>query len=96
MSAMLNNAEAAARIGCTPKTLNFWRSKGKGPRFVKFGSHRNAGVRYDPAEIDAWKAQQTYGSTTEYSAAALASTSARNNHMPPRGAVVRPWEKTTV
>ena len=83
MTTMLNNEQAAAVIGCTPKTLNYWRHKGKGPKFVKFGTHRNAGVRYDLADIEAWKEANTFASTSAYSAAARASVSARNGNLPP-------------
>lgn len=90
MTTMLSNAEAAALIGVTPKTLNWWRHIGRGPKFIKYGTHRCAGVRYDPADIEAWKAERKFNSTTEYSAAARASVNARNGNVPPpRNSVAR-------
>jgi hypothetical protein len=67
---LLNNVDAAAAIGVTPKTLNFWRHKGRGPRFIKFGPSKSAGVAYDPADIEAWKRERTFASTSAVSAAA--------------------------
>lgn len=95
MTTMLNNEEAAALIGCTAKTLNYWRHKGKGPKFVKFGTHRNAGVRYDLADIEAWKAERTFASTSAYSAAGRASTGARNGILPPVSRVTPSWLQPT-
>lgn len=61
---VLNNEAAAALIGVTPGTLKFWRCKGKGPRYIKLGSSPRAGVAYDPAEVEAWKAARTFASTS--------------------------------
>jgi hypothetical protein len=67
---ILNNDEAARLIGVTPNTLKFWRYKGKGPRFLKFGESKQSGVGYDPVDIEAWKAERKFASTTAYSPAA--------------------------
>jgi len=61
---VLNHYEAAALIGVTPATLRFWRCKGKGPRFIKLGQSKQAGVCYDPADIEAWKAERKFASTS--------------------------------
>ncbi|MGH6697541.1 helix-turn-helix transcriptional regulator [Sphingopyxis sp.] len=61
---VLNHYEAAALIGITPATLRFWRCKGKGPRFIKLGQSKQAGVCYDPADIEAWKAARKFASTS--------------------------------
>jgi hypothetical protein len=61
---VLSNEEAAALIGVTPGTLRFWRCKGKGPRFIKLGGAKQAGVCYDPADIDAWKAARRFASNS--------------------------------
>jgi hypothetical protein len=67
---VLNNDEAASLIGVTPQTLKWWRCKGKGPRFLKFGESKQSGVGYEPADIEAWKAERKFASTTECSPAA--------------------------
>jgi len=54
-AADLRNAEAAAIIGVAPPTLSTWRSKGRGPRFVKCGKS----VRYRRADLDAWLQSRT-------------------------------------
>ena len=61
---VLNHFEAAELIGVTPATLRFWRCKGKGPRFIKLGQSKQAGVCYDPADIEAWKAARKFDSTS--------------------------------
>lgn len=97
MGEKVNTEVGAAMCGVTPGTFKFWRHVKKGPKFIKLGTSKQAGVCYDVDDIEAWLAERKFSSTTECSAAARASTSARNTHMPPpRGAVLRPWEKTTV
>ncbi len=61
---VLNHYEAAEQIGVSPATLRVWRCKGKGPRFIKLGQSKQAGVCYDPADIDAWKAERKFDSTS--------------------------------
>jgi len=64
MVKVLNNNEAAALIGVTPATLRFWRCKGRGPRFVKLGDAKQAGVAYVEAEVLAWRDARTFASTS--------------------------------
>ena len=49
-SHLINEHEAAARLGLKVSTLRRWRWSGKGVSFRKIGS----AVRYDPAEITAF------------------------------------------
>lgn len=64
VTTLLNNEAAASALGISPITLKIWRCKGKGPRFIKLGESKQAGVCYDPAEIEAWKAARTFASTS--------------------------------
>lgn len=64
MNATLSNNEAAALIGITPNTLRFWRCKGRGPQYTKLNDSKQAGVRYDLADIEAWKAERKFASTS--------------------------------
>lgn len=73
MSAALNNDEAAALIGITPATLKFWRCKGRGPRFIKYGPSPRAGIAYDPADIQKWLDERKFASTSAYSPAAVSN-----------------------
>jgi len=57
-------------IGIKPNTLEIWRVKGKGPRFVKLGRARQAGVAYSRSEVERWLSERTVSSTSEYSAGA--------------------------
>ena len=60
----LDNNAAAAALGIKPNTLKFWRCKGRGPRFTKLANSKRAGVRYDPADIETWKAARKFDSTS--------------------------------
>ena len=60
----LNSKEAAAVIGVTPATLRFWRCVGKSPPYTKLGKSKQAGVRYNLEDIEAWKADRKFDSTS--------------------------------
>lgn len=62
---ILNNTEAAALIGVTPATLRFWRCKGRGPRFVKLGEAKQAGVAYIEADVIDWRNARRFASTSD-------------------------------
>jgi predicted DNA-binding transcriptional regulator AlpA len=47
-STLINETEAARRLGLAVSTLRRWRWQGNPPQFVKIGS----AVRYDPIVID--------------------------------------------
>jgi predicted DNA-binding transcriptional regulator AlpA len=51
-------AEAAEWLGISPLTLRDWRSSNRGPRAVRLGRGRGAGVRYRPVDVKAWAASQ--------------------------------------
>lgn len=44
------------------RTLSNWRCLGTGPKFVKLGGR----ILYPLAEVEAWEARRTAGSTAEY------------------------------
>lgn len=46
----LTTKGAAKLLSCGTSTLEPWRSKGKGPNFVRIGS----AIRYPRADLDAW------------------------------------------
>lgn len=64
MEALLNTKDAAPRIGVSQGTLENWRCQGVGPKFIKTPGRRGK-VLYDPADIQAWKAENRYQSTSE-------------------------------
>ena len=88
----LNTQRAAEMLGISPITLRIWRCAGKGPRFTKLGDAKQAPVVYQRADLEAWIAQRTFGSTTAYSPAALAS--APKPTPAPVARVVAPWQAT--
>lgn len=62
---ILNNSEAAAMIGVTPATLRYWRCVGRGPKFVKLGAAKQAGVAYLESDILEWRNARTFASTSD-------------------------------
>ncbi len=71
---LLDNGQAAAMLGLKPNTLEIWRCKGKGPPFVKLSTGKRGHVRYVRSELMHWLRQQTFASTSAYTAAARART----------------------
>jgi predicted DNA-binding transcriptional regulator AlpA len=69
---VLNNDDTAAILGIKGSTLKFWRHKGKGPRFVKLGDAKQAGVAYVEADVLEWRDARKFSSTSAYSSAAIA------------------------
>lgn len=57
----LTPEELAERWLMSIHTLDGWRSRGIGPRFVRFGKH----VRYPLARVEEWELEQEKGSTAE-------------------------------
>jgi hypothetical protein len=54
---LLTTAEVAARLRVKKNTLDKWRLRGRGPRFLKFGSDGASGrVRYTEEAIDEYVA----------------------------------------
>jgi predicted DNA-binding transcriptional regulator AlpA len=66
----LSSAQAAAMLGIKRTTLEIWRYRGKGPRFVKFGKAKQSGVVYRRSDVEAWMTENTFSSTSAYSAKA--------------------------
>ena len=75
---LLDNEQTAALLGIKPNTLEIWRHKGKGPRFVKLGRAAQAPVRYQRSAVAEWLEQQSFASTSAYSPAAHTSAKPRN------------------
>jgi len=57
----LTEAEVAERLAISPRTLQTWRYKGGGPRYLKVGS----AVRYRPEDVAAWLERQTRANTAD-------------------------------
>jgi predicted DNA-binding transcriptional regulator AlpA len=58
---LLTEAKVADLLAVSPRTLQMWRYKGGGPRYLKIGS----AVRYRLSDVDAWLARQTRASTAD-------------------------------
>ncbi len=59
--APLPTPDAAVLAGVSPKTLENMRSAGGGPKYLKLGRK----VAYDPRDIEAWKDERRFSSTSE-------------------------------
>lgn len=89
---VLNNEEAAKLIGVTANTLRWWRHIGRGPKYIKYGDSKYAGVGYEVADIEAWKAERKLRSTSEHSPAArLSGGHVSNRHPVSSSTIPAPW-----
>ena len=59
--APLPTPDAAVLAGVSAKTLENLRSMGGGPKYLKLGRK----VAYDPRDIEAWKDERRFSSTSE-------------------------------
>lgn len=64
MGDLLDTKGAAPLIGVAPGTLENWRTRGIGPKFIKTLGRRGK-VLYDPADIEVWKDANRFQSTSE-------------------------------
>ena len=64
MQDLLDTKATAPRLGVAPGTLENWRVQGVGPKFIKTPGKRGK-VLYDPADIELWKAENRFQSTSE-------------------------------
>lgn len=54
MERLLTTEEVAELLGVAPGTVENWRYKQEGPRFVKLGYKRHSPVRYRPEDVQAF------------------------------------------
>ena len=57
MAELLTPSQVAARLSVSLHTLQAWRSKCVGPKYVKLAGGVNASVRYRSDELEAWLAR---------------------------------------
>ena len=53
-SQWLSRADLAGRLGIPESTVKYWATRGRGPRYARFGNH----VRYRLADVEAWEEEQ--------------------------------------
>lgn len=63
MKSLLNVREAAAHLNLSKSTLDKWRCKALGPRFIRLGKRR---IAYALIDLDRWLADRKHSSTAEY------------------------------
>ena len=95
---MLTAEQASPLIGRTVGTMKVDRVYGRGPKFIKCGEGKASGVRYRRSDIEAWLAERTFSSTSEYSAAARQSRArtAPAMRIAPNQTATPPWLKSNV
>ena len=59
---LLTEAEAARRLGFTPRFLQQRRYTGGGPRFVRISARA---IRYRPEDLEAWATERLRTSTSD-------------------------------
>lgn len=62
---LLTTKEAARFLRLSHRTLEGFRVRGMGPRFIKAGSGLRSRVLYHPADIRTW-VERRFSSTSEY------------------------------
>lgn len=64
--AMLDTHDAAELLGVSPRTLEAWRVRGGGPRYVVLGAAtvRRGVVRYRRTDLDAYVGARVRSSTS--------------------------------
>jgi predicted DNA-binding transcriptional regulator AlpA len=60
---LLNTNQVAEWLGCSPQSLEIYRSRGEGPRFIVIGP-RN--IKYRRSDVKAWLKTRVHQSTREY------------------------------
>ena len=51
---LLTQEQVAEILQIHPGTLENWRTRGEGPRFVKLGNKRRSPIRYRRQDVDDW------------------------------------------
>ena len=59
---LVDEGQAAAALGITPRTLQMWRHKGGGPVFVRISSRC---IRYRMADLESFAAERVRTSTSD-------------------------------
>lgn len=59
---LLSTAQAADALGLSERTLQDWRLRGRGPRYVRMSARA---VRYRPRELAKWIAGREVASTCD-------------------------------
>ena len=67
LEVLITEVEAAKFLSFAPRTLQNWRIRGGGPKFIR---HRARTVRYRRKDLVAWLEERLVSSTSEASAAA--------------------------
>lgn len=61
---LLTETEAAKILGFSPRTLQKWRVRGHGPRFIKISDNKGP-VRYRPQDLHTFLADRLRRSTSD-------------------------------
>ena len=59
---LLTETDAAKHLGFSPRTLQSWRLRGCGPRFVRVSARC---IRYRRSELDSWVTSSLRSSTSD-------------------------------
>jgi predicted DNA-binding transcriptional regulator AlpA len=62
----LRAKQAAEVLDTSTSTLSRWRTRGRGPRYFKTGSTKQAPVRYLVSDLKAWLDEHMRRSTSDY------------------------------
>lgn len=52
---LMTTAEASSYLGVSLNLLQKWRSRNVGPKYFKYGGANSAAIRYDRADVEAYR-----------------------------------------
>jgi hypothetical protein len=62
---LLTEQQAAEILNYSPRTLQLWRRKGGGPRYIKSHFGRSGGIRYRREDLKEWMTSHTLTNTSD-------------------------------
>lgn len=58
---VMTSAEVSAYLGVSMNTLQKWRTRNMGPKYIKYGNAKSATIRYDSKDVERFKTAHTVG-----------------------------------
>lgn len=60
---LMSSAEVSAYLGISLNTLQKWRSRNMGPKYVKYGGANSSAIRYYQDDVEAFRKAHTIHTT---------------------------------
>lgn len=56
---LMSSAEVSAYLGISLNTLQKWRSRNIGPKYIKYGGANSSAIRYDQDDVEKFRKAHT-------------------------------------